>query len=245
MDVKAGETQNLRFSRRNQLVSSQCGKTHFSAGNLFFAKGGLILKRWIVFSVVIFAVAFFGNWLWKEFSPSQSGALADVTWEESGKPYAVKVKLVDQEGNPLVASLITVYTDDGYFDFTTNIKGEGSAMCSGTVVFGIQAQHRTVFSKSLARYTGSPPLANGLDFTIVAKRPDVLAPAGGYDHLKYEKQTGEALKSLDEHLVPREVPELTAPVISEPASPEETAEPNSSEESDTPPEDADPPATES
>lgn len=182
----------------------RCGPAQHRGRNLIFAKGGKVLKRWIAFVVVVFAIVFIGNWLWKELSPYQSGPLADVTWRYNGKPNTLTVHLQDQQGQPLVASIMTAYTDDGDFDFTTNVKGEATIVCSGQVLFGIQTQRHTVFSKSLARFTGSPSLVKGLDFKIVAKRPDALSPPGGYDLLKYQPDADEALKKLDEQIKPED-----------------------------------------
>jgi hypothetical protein len=184
-------------------------------GNLLFKEGGRVLKRWVIFVVVVFAIAFLGNWLWKELAPGQSGPLADVTWKPSGKPHTVHIHMEDEQGRPLVATLVTIYTDNDEYDFTTNLNGEATLVCKGQVLFGINSQHRTVFSKSLARITGSPPLANGLDIKIIAKRPDLIAPQGDYDYLKYQEETGAALKELDDQLKIHERPigesELTPP----------------------------------
>ncbi|WP_146369218.1 hypothetical protein [Symmachiella macrocystis] len=157
------------------------------------------MKRWAIFIVVIFVVGLVGNWFWKELSPNQYGPLADVTWKTSGLPNTVHVHLEDEQGRPLVATLLTIYTDDNEYDFTTNMQGDANIVCTGQVLFGIESQHRTVFSKSLAMYTGSPSLADGLDFHIVAKRPDLISRGAGiYDEMKREEELLEVLKKNEE-----------------------------------------------
>lgn len=157
------------------------------------------MKRWAIFVVVIFVVVIIGNWFWKQLSPNQYGPLADVTWKPNGKPNSVHVHLEDKQGRPLVATLLTVYTNDDVFDFTTNIHGDATIICTGQVLFGIESQHRTVFSKSLAMYTGSPSLADGLDFHIVAKRPGLISRgAGVYEEMKREEELLEVLKKNEQ-----------------------------------------------
>jgi hypothetical protein len=158
------------------------------------------LKRWAVFIVVVFVITVIGNWVRKELSPNQYGPLADVTWKPSGIPNTVHVHLEDKQGQPLVATLLTVYTDDDEYDFTTNLQGEATIVCAGRVLFGIESQHRTVFSKSLALYTGSPALANGLDIKIIAKRPDLIAADQDYDAMKYLVETKDALREMDQKI---------------------------------------------
>jgi hypothetical protein len=200
-------------------------------------KGGLVLKRWAIFIVIIFVVGLVGNWLWKELSPNQYGPLADVTWKTSGFPNTVHVHLEDEQGRPLAKTLLTVYTNDDAFDFTTNLQGDAKIVCSGQVLFGIESQHRTVFSKSLAMYTGSPSLADGLDFHIVAKRPDLISRGAGiYEEMKREEELLEVLKKNEEA---RKTADVSADEGATPPSDEndaeEPAQPNTDSEDDSTP----------
>lgn len=196
------------------------------------------MKRWVIFIFVFFVVGLIGNWFWKELSPNQYGPLADVTWKTSGLPNTVHVHLEDEQGRPLAATLLTVYTNDDAYDFTTNIQGDAKIVCNGQVLFGIESQHRTVFSKSLAMYTGSPSLANGLDFHIVAKRPDLISRGAGiYEEMKREEELLEVLKKNEEARKPADE-DATPPADDTPADEddaEEPSQPNTDSEDDSTP----------
>ncbi len=148
---------------------------------------GKVIIRWILFFVMMFLLVLGGNWLWQQLSANQSGPLADVTWKTGGEPNHVEVLLVDEQDKPLITTLITIYTDGGMWDCTTNFRGEATAKCSGDVLLGISSQHRSVFSKSLAEVTGWPALEEGLKFKIVAKRPDLIAAPQDYKYATPEE----------------------------------------------------------
>ncbi len=166
-----------------------------------------VVIGWLVFFVAIFLLTFFGIWLRQALSRNDSGPLADVTWETGGEPEVVSVLLVDEQQKPLITTLITIYTDAGLYDCTTNFRGEASARCEGTVLLGIRSQHHSVFAKPLAEMTGWPALAEGLKFKIVAKRPDLIAADQDYKYGTEEEiraaQAGEVEGGEEEQQAPR------------------------------------------
>jgi hypothetical protein len=148
---------------------------------------GRVIFRWILFFVAVFLLTLGGNWLRQKLSPHESGPLADVTWETGGEPHQVQVLLVDEQGKPLITTLITIYTNSGYYDCATDLRGVAIAECSGNYLVGIHSQHHSVFSKPLAGITGWPALKEGLKFKIVAKRPDIIAAPQDYPYATPEE----------------------------------------------------------
>jgi len=149
------------------------------------------VKRWILFFVVVFLLAVFGNWLWGELAHDQSGPLADVTWKVGSEPNLVKIRVTDTKGEPLIATLLTVYTEKEHYDLATNINGEVSHIVDGDYLVGLKAQHQPIFSKSFAILTGVPSLAQGIEMQVIAKRPDVIGAKEKYKYL--EQPTAEEI----------------------------------------------------
>lgn len=137
---------------------------------------GKSLRKWILYVCVVVLLTASGNWLRQQFSPTENGPLADVTWTTGTEANQVHISIIDEKRKPLGVTLITIVTDDGVFDVMTNNQGAAQTHCDGKVVTAVRANRRLVFSKALAEITGSPSLAAGLKFEIVAKRPDLLIP---------------------------------------------------------------------
>jgi len=132
--------------------------------------------NWTLYVIVLVVVTVIGIWLWNELSPRQNGPLADVSLKAGGGAQHVKILLIDEEQNPISSSLITIVTEKGEHDVSTNNQGSAERNCEGNVVTALRVERLLVFSKSLAEITGTPSLAKGLEFRIIAKRPDILGP---------------------------------------------------------------------
>jgi hypothetical protein len=132
--------------------------------------------NWTLYVVAVILLTASGIWLWNEFSPHQDGPLAEVSYKTGGRTNQVRVLLVDEQQRPISSSLITIVTNKGEHDVTTNDQGTAERSCEGEVVTGLRVERLLVFSKSLAQIRGIPSLTEGVEFRVVVKHPDLLRP---------------------------------------------------------------------